>query len=1210
MATITVPVGAFRGDTWTPLSQISQFTWTSADNNHAVGTHGSYTIELVGSSNDIAVSGGDLTAGSIDSWTYKKSGVTQFALTSLSAVDLFDAGITSNTTLQQALFAGDDTFTGTVNIKNVIYGYGGNDSFTGFSNRDVFFGGNGDDSLLGMAGNDLLKGDAGNDTLDGGTGSDQMVGGTGDDLFIVDSTGDTVNEASGGGTDTVQSSISYTLSTYLENLTLTGASNLRGTGNSLDNIITANTGNDSLVGNAGDDTFSFASADLTVDDTISGGSGTDVVSISDAATVIDADFTHATSVEELAEGLTNGALTATLGALADAAGLTSVTGNGTGADAITVGAAFENDLTIDLGTGGNDSIDASAYTGDLTVQSVASGIDANDTITAGSGDDALELTADNGTATLGANVTGIETITVEEGESTTDDITIVTNDANVGAGDTLTVDASALTDSDATLTFTGSAETDGNFDVTGGAGDDVITGGAGDDTIDSGGGNDNLTGGAGDDMFAFLNADFTSGDSITGGADDDTIAISDAATVVDADFTNVATTEVLEQVTAATALTVTLGALANASGLATIIGNTGVDTVTVGAGFTNALEVDISTGADSVDASASTSALTIVADAAAITAADTLVGGSNDDGVILLTADNDATGAVFGASVSGFDTITVVEGDPVTNDIKITINDANIGSGDTLTVDASALTDSGATLTFDGSAETDGDFSVIGGAGDDTILGGDGDDRFYFTSDHFDSSDSITGDDGSDVIYITDAATVIDADFTNVTGVEGLGQATAATAFTATLDELAMDAGLTAVGGNTGNDSITIGAGFTNDLDVIINTGTDTVDGSASTADLTVIASAASITAADELHGGSDDGDVIELTADNDGTGAVFGANVDGFETISVVEGNTPTDDIIITTNDANVAADDTLTVDASALTDSGATLTFDGTAETDGNFSVTGGAGDDSFSGGAGDDTFDGGAGSGDTADYSDAGTAGVIVNLTNPFSTNAFGSDIGFDTLLNVEHIIGTDFADILTGGISASTLEGGQGDDQINGSSSADSLDGGAGLDIIDGKQGADDINGGTGADTMTGGASSDTFIFAAGDSGTPSATNFDVITDYAGDTIDYSASLVATDTSGGGTAPGNAAVDADGVATFDAADDTLAEQIVAVEADLGGDTAGEYAFWEFNGSTYMFISDAVAGVGVDDVLIKLSGVTGLTTANLAGGDLVIS
>ncbi len=52
-----------------------------------------------------------------------------------------------------------------------------------------------------------------------------------------------VTEASDAGTDLVNSSITYTLGSNVENLTLTGSANINGTGNSLANTLTGNSGN-------------------------------------------------------------------------------------------------------------------------------------------------------------------------------------------------------------------------------------------------------------------------------------------------------------------------------------------------------------------------------------------------------------------------------------------------------------------------------------------------------------------------------------------------------------------------------------------------------------------------------------------------------------------------------------------------------------------------------------------------------------------------------------------------------------------------------------------------------------------------------------------------------------------------------------------------------------------------------------------------------
>jgi Ca2+-binding RTX toxin-like protein len=66
----------------------------------------------------------------------------------------------------------------------------------------------------------------------------------------------------------------------------------------------------------------------------------------------------------------------------------------------------------------------------------------------------------------------------------------------------MTINGSTL-GSEESLAFNGSDETDGNFRIFGGAGNDVLTGGSGADLIFGGLRGDTLTGGAGNDIFRY-----------------------------------------------------------------------------------------------------------------------------------------------------------------------------------------------------------------------------------------------------------------------------------------------------------------------------------------------------------------------------------------------------------------------------------------------------------------------------------------------------------------------------------------------------------------------------------------------------------------------------------------------------------------------------------------------------------------------------------
>jgi Ca2+-binding RTX toxin-like protein len=131
----------------------------------------------------------------------------------------------------------------------------------------------GNNVITGNAANNILNGGAGNDTLNGDLGIDTLIGGTGNDIYLVDTTTDVITENIGGGTDTIQSSITFSLATLtnIENLTLTGTAAINGTGNAGNNVITGNAANNILDGGAGKDILNGGLGT----DTLTGGTGID-----------------------------------------------------------------------------------------------------------------------------------------------------------------------------------------------------------------------------------------------------------------------------------------------------------------------------------------------------------------------------------------------------------------------------------------------------------------------------------------------------------------------------------------------------------------------------------------------------------------------------------------------------------------------------------------------------------------------------------------------------------------------------------------------------------------------------------------------------------------------------------------------------------------------------------------------------------------------
>lgn len=276
-------------------------------------------------------------------------------------------------------------------------------------------------------------------------------------------------------------------------------------------------GNLTITATDNDDSFVFAGGTLNSGDVIDGGNGIDLVGFDASATLVDLDWTNIDSVELV--DIATGTLTATLASNAFATGINSVQSYGDSALNITIGAGFTGPLSLELdaslnattpAANSNDTVNGSASSVQLTISALAGHVTALDTLSGGTGaTDTLILTANDGNTSL-TNVSGFEFITVWAGATGTESVNIVTGAAT--ATGLMTVNGSALTNTNASLNFDGSAQTgsDNSFNVTGGAGADIISGGAGTDSINGGDGDDDISGGSG-------------ADTLNGGAGDDTI---------------------------------------------------------------------------------------------------------------------------------------------------------------------------------------------------------------------------------------------------------------------------------------------------------------------------------------------------------------------------------------------------------------------------------------------------------------------------------------------------------------------------------------------------------------------------------------------------------------------------------------------------------------------------------------------------------------
>ena len=341
---------------------------------------------------------------------------------------------------------------------------------TGDSDPNTLTGGASDDALYGLDGDDALDGLCGHDTLNGGTGADTMTGGTGNDIYHVDDAGDVVVEATGGGRDTVKTTLaSHALADGVERLQFVGTGAFSGTGNGLANLLKGGAGNDTLDGGGGDDTLVGG----TGADTMTGGGGNDTYSVDDAGDVV---------VEATGEG--RDTVQTTLASHTLAADVERLEFVGTGAF-IGTGNGIANLLK---GGAGNDTLDGGA---------------GDDTLIGGAGADQMTGGAGNDTY----HVDNAGDVVVEFVGGGTDVVNAVVSTYSLGANveqlKFVGIGGFTGTGNELANTMVGGA---GDDTLDGGADKDALNGGAGNDVLIGGQGADKLTGGTGADVFVFRDA--------------------------------------------------------------------------------------------------------------------------------------------------------------------------------------------------------------------------------------------------------------------------------------------------------------------------------------------------------------------------------------------------------------------------------------------------------------------------------------------------------------------------------------------------------------------------------------------------------------------------------------------------------------------------------------------------------------------------------
>lgn len=907
--------------------------------------------------------------------------------------------------------------------------------------------------ISGNSGNNVLSGGAGNDTLDGRAGADTMAGGQGDDTYYVDQSGDVVQETAGEGADTVVSSIEYTLGATLENLTLSGFANIKGTGNSLNNVLTGNSGANVLTGGAGNDTYVVGTGDTTIE--VAGG-GVDTVRS-------DVNWTLATEVENLTLTGTNtiNGIGNTLANVITGNAAANVLNGGAGNDTLDGGAGIDTasyvgtatsvnvNLLTHLATGGagsdtlisieniiggngNDSL-----TGDAADNVLDGGIGA-DTMIGGAGNDIYYLDqlgdvvteqAGQGTDTvyaaidytLGDNVENLVLTGAQyyDGES-------VSNPYANGSGNALNnrLDGNdadnGLQGLDGDDTLMGYGGVDG---LSGGAGADYLDGGFGSDYLDGGTGADTMVGGAGDDTYIVDNLGDQAIEAAIAG-EIDTIYLSLAA-----DYTLGNNVENLGRYQQTGNFRTTGNASDNQ-----ISGNEGNDTLYGMAGN------------DLLDG---------------FSGADVMYGGVGNDtyqvdnaGDVVTELANEGTDMVF---VNGY------LGALATYTLGANLENAQRYGAGSLTGNVlnNALTGSYENNTLYG---MDGNDTLNGLQGIDTLVGGAGNDTYIVDS----TTDTIieNAGEGTDTVV-----TSVSFSMANLANVENLtlaayGNLSINATGNAQANTITGNGGDNRLDGGAGNDTLIGGDGSDTYVidslqDVIIETGVswnrDTVESSVSGYTLGLNLENLTLTGIATQGTGNELNNVLKgNSAANTLIGNAGNDTLDGGAGIDRLDGgagddifivDTATDTIVELSGEGTDTVQSSVTFSLASLTQV-ENLTLTGSAAVNGTGnalanvivgntaanSLSGGDGDDTLQGGLGNDTLNGGAGI-DTASYK--GSSGVTANLATGLATGSAGTD----TLISIENVTGGYGNDTLIGNASANVLDGGGGYDTLRGGAGND-------------------------------------------------------------------------------------------------------------------------------------------------------------------------